>query len=78
MMDADIIIIGAGVIGCAVARELSRYQANILVLEKGADVAEGASRANSGIIHAGFDAVPGSVKARMNVQGAALYPSWCS
>ena len=78
MMDADIIIIGAGVVGCAVARELSRYQANILVLEKGADVAEGASRANSGIIHAGFDAVPGSVKARMNVQGAALYPSWCS
>ena len=58
MMDADIIIIGAGVVGCAVARELSRYQANILVLEKGADVAEGASRANSGIIHAGFDDPP--------------------
>lgn len=70
----DILIIGAGITGCAVARILSRYQASVLVLEAGSDVASGATRANSGIIHAGFDAVPGTEKARLNVKGAALWP----
>jgi glycerol-3-phosphate dehydrogenase len=65
----DVIIIGAGVIGCAIARELSRYEANILVLEKESDVCEGTSKANSGIIHAGYDAKPGSLKAKLNVLG---------
>ncbi len=69
----NIIIIGAGVIGCAVARELSRFEAKITVLEKGNDVAVGASKANSGIVHAGFDAHPGSAKAYYNVKGAALF-----
>ncbi len=65
----DIIIIGAGVTGCAVARELSRFNANICVLEKCEDVCEGTSKANSAIMHAGFDAPEGSLMAKMNVRG---------
>ena len=67
----DAIIIGAGVTGCAIARELSRYQLNILVLEKEEDVCCGTSKANSAIIHAGH-AKPGSLKARFNVRGNEL------
>ena len=59
-MDSDIIIVGAGVVGCALARVLSRYDCKVVVLEKADDVAEGTSKANSGIVHAGFDAHPGS------------------
>lgn len=65
----DVVIIGAGVSGCAVARELSRYQLDICVLEKETDVCEGTSKANSGIVHGGFDAAPGSLKAKLNLQG---------
>ena len=65
----DIIIIGAGVSGCAVARELSRYEWNICVVDKESDVCEGTSKANSGIVHAGHDAKPGSLKAKLNIQG---------
>ena len=61
--DTDILIIGAGITGCAVARELSRYSASVSVLDGAADVAEGATKANSGIVHAGYDAVPGSCHA---------------
>ena len=68
----DIIIIGAGVTGCATARDLSRFEAKILVLEKDEDVCCGTSKANSGIIHAGYDAKPGSLKAKMNVRGNEL------
>lgn len=66
----DVIIIGAGVSGCAVARELSRYQLKVVVLEKALDVCEGTSKANSGIVHAGYDAEPGTLKARLNVEGS--------
>ncbi len=76
-MHLDVLIIGAGVVGCALARELSRYHAGLAVLERMSDVAEGASKANSGIIHAGFDAKPGSLKARLNVEGAKMYPGLC-
>ena len=62
-----IIVIGAGVIGCSVARELSAFDAEISVFEKGNDVAVGTSKANSGIVHAGFDAHPGTDKAKFNV-----------
>ncbi|WP_395014677.1 FAD-dependent oxidoreductase, partial [Robinsoniella peoriensis] len=55
----DVIIIGAGVIGSSIARELSRYQLDICVLEKEPDVCCGTSKANSGIVHAGHDAKPG-------------------
>ena len=65
----DVIIIGAGVTGSAVARELSRYNANVCVLEKCEDVCEGTSKANSAIMHAGFDAPEGSLMAKMNVRG---------
>ena len=65
----DIIIIGAGTSGSAVARELSRTERRIAVLERESDVCEGTSKANSGIVHAGYDAAPGTLKAKLNVQG---------
>lgn len=65
----DVIIIGAGVSGCAIARELSRYDLKICVLERSEDVCCGTSKANSGIVHAGFDAAPGSLMAELNVRG---------
>lgn len=68
----DIVIIGAGVTGCCIARELSRYQARICVIEKGDDVASGTSKANSGVIHSGFDAKPGTLMAKLNVEGNKL------
>ena len=68
----DIAIIGAGVVGSAIARELSKYDARICVFEKEEDVCSGTSKANSAIIHAGFDAKPGSLKAKLNVQGNAM------
>lgn len=71
----DIIIIGAGVTGCAIARELSRFECKVLVLEKDEDVCCGTSKANSGIIHAGYDAKPGSLKAKMNVRGNEMMTS---
>ena len=74
---SDILIIGAGISGCATARELSRYQASITVIDQACDVAEGATKANSGIVHAGYDAAPGSRKAYYNVRGAALFPALC-
>ncbi len=68
----DVCIIGAGVVGCSIARELSRYQLKTVVLERGSDVCEGTSKANSGIVHAGFDAKPGSKKAIYNVEGSEM------
>ena len=65
----DVAIIGAGVIGGMLARELSRYKLNVCLLEKENDVAMGASRANSGIIHGGYDPVPGTLKAKLNTEG---------
>lgn len=65
----DVIIIGAGVTGCAIARELSRCQLNTLVIEKEEDVCCGTSKANSGIVHSGIDCKPGTLKARMNLLG---------
>ena len=75
---SDILIIGAGITGCCVARELSAYNTSVLVLEKENDLAEGATKANSGIVHAGYDAVPGTLKALYNVRGASMYPGLCS
>ncbi len=65
----DVIIIGAGVSGSAIARELSRFRGRFCVLEKEEDVCCGTSKANSGIVHAGYDAMPGSLMAKLNVQG---------
>ncbi len=73
----DVAVIGAGVTGAAIARALSRYHLRICVVDAAADVAMGASRANSAIVHAGYDAVPGSLMAKLNVEGNALFDEWC-
>ena len=73
----DIVIVGSGITGCAVARDLSRFSASVTVLDRGCDLAEGATKANSGIVHAGYDAVPGTNKALYNVRGAAMYRDLC-
>lgn len=71
-------VIGAGVVGCCIARELCRFAVRVVVLEAGDDIACGATRANSGIVHAGFDPRPGTLKARYNALGSAVYPRWAS
>ena len=76
-MPYDILIIGGGVIGCAIARELSLYSLRVALLEKEGDVAEGTSKANSGVVHAGFNVKTGSLKARFNIEGAAYFPAIC-
>lgn len=73
-MDYDVLIIGAGVSGSAIARELARTDLKTAVLEKEEDVCEGTSKANSGICHAGFDAKPGTLKAKLNVEGNQMMP----
>ena len=70
----DIIIIGAGVSGCAIARELSRKKASIVVVERAEDVCCGTSKANSAIVHAGYDAANGSLMAKLNVLGSEMMP----
>ncbi|MDD4584437.1 MAG: FAD-dependent oxidoreductase, partial [Bacilli bacterium] len=64
----DVIIIGAGVVGCAVARELAKYNLKIAVLEKEMDVCEATSMANSAIVHSGYDPNPQTLKAKLNVK----------
>ena len=71
----DVVVIGAGVVGGLVARELSRYELSVCILEKCSDVALGATRANSAIVHAGYDAKEGSLKAKLNVQGSKMMES---
>lgn len=73
----DVIIVGAGSVGCGTARELSRYSLRILVLEKGHDLCAGASKCNSGMIHAGYDPVPGTNEARFNAPGCRLMYEAC-
>ena len=72
----DIAVIGGGVIGGAILRELSKYTAKTIMLEKSSDVCYGQSRANSGIVHAGFDAKPNSLKAKFNVLGNAMMKNY--
>ena len=69
----DIIIIGGGVVGCIIARWLSRYEASVLLIEKEADICMGSTSANTAIVHAGYDPLPGSLKARMNVAGNQMW-----
>ncbi len=76
-MKYDVAVVGAGVIGSLIARELSRYNIKIALVEKCNDMAMGTSKANSAIVHAGFDAKPGSLKAKLNVEGTALMPELC-
>lgn len=74
----DVAIIGGGVVGGAVLRELAKFNLSLVMLEAGADVAEGASKANSGIAHAGFDAQPGTLKAKFNLAGSLMMEKLCA
>lgn len=69
----DVIVIGAGVMGAAVSRELSKYNLKVMVLDKENDVSNGTTKANSAIVHAGYDAKEGTLMAKYNVLGAAMY-----
>lgn len=73
----DIIIVGAGVNGCFIARTLAKYKLNILVIEKESDVGDGTSAANSAIVHSGYDPHTGTLKAELNVLGNKMYPEIC-
>lgn len=73
---ADVVIIGAGITGCAIARTLSKYQMNIIVTEMASDISEGTTKANNGMVHSGYDSKPGSLKARCCVEGNAMYTRW--
>lgn len=73
----DVAIIGAGVIGTFIARELSRYDLNIILIEKDMDIANGTTKANSAIIHAGYDAKPGTLKAKLNALGNPMFDTVC-
>ncbi len=74
----DVVVIGGGVVGGMIARSLSRYELSICILEKANDVAMGATKANSAIVHAGFDAKEGSLKALLNVRGSKMMEQVCS
>lgn len=73
----DIAVIGAGVVGGLVARELTKYKLNVVILEKSDDVATGASKANSSIVHGGYDPEPGTLKAKLNARGTAMMEKLC-
>ena len=73
MQKFDVIIIGGGIVGCMTARTLSRFDLNILLIEKEIDIGMGASSANSAIVHSGHDPVPGTLKAEMNRLGNPMW-----
>lgn len=75
---ADVLIIGAGVVGCAIARELSRYNLRIVIVEKDADVGCGASKANNGMVHSGIVQEPNSLRSDLNVKGNAMFKQLCA
>lgn len=73
----DVLIVGGGVVGCAIFNKLTRIGKKAVLIDKASDVATGASKANSGIVHAGYDPVPGTLKAKLNIRGSKLFPSLC-
>ncbi len=76
-MTYDVVIVGAGVVGGLIAREISRFNIKVALLEKCNDVAMGTTKANSAIVHGGFDAQNGTLKAKLNVKGTAMMPEVC-
>ena len=74
----DAIVIGSGISGCSVARELSKYDLKVLVLEKGHDICAATTKGNSATVHAGYDPEPGTNKAIYNVRGSRMYPELCA
>ena len=73
----DVIVVGAGVVGSLVARKLSSYQLSVAVLEKEPDVGNVVTMANSAIVHSGYDPVPGTLKAKLNVLGNKMFDKLC-
>ena len=78
MTETDVLIIGAGLLGCFTARNLTRYDIDIIVLEKEDDVCRGISKANTGIIYSGYDHKPGSGKHKLCVQANEAFDSLCN
>ena len=76
MQRYDIAIIGGGIVGCCVARQLARFDVSIAVIEAANDIACGSSKANGGLVHGGYDPAPGSMKAQVNARGCELYSQW--
>jgi glycerol-3-phosphate dehydrogenase len=74
----DVVIIGAGIIGSSIARDLSSYKLKLLLIDKEPDVSNGTTKANSGIVHAGYDAIPGTLKAKLNVEGNRMFDKLCN
>jgi len=74
--EVDVLIIGAGISGCGIARELAKYDLDILVVDKAEDVAAGATKANNGNIHPGHAVTPGTLKATLNIKGNRMYSKW--
>lgn len=74
----DFCIVGGGVIGCAVARELTRYKASVALVESACDVCAGASGANSAVVHSGYDPAPGTLMSKYNVLGSSMFRSYCA
>ena len=75
-MQYDVAIVGGGIIGCAIARELSRFSLETILLEAQPDVGSGTTKANGGLVHSGYDPAPGTVKAQVNATGNRLYRQW--
>ncbi len=71
----DVLVIGGGVVGCAILRELTRYQASVALVERNPDICEGTSKANSAIVHTGFDAPPGSLEAQLLAAARGFWPA---
>lgn len=73
LMKKDVVVIGAGAVGCAIARELAKYQVNVIVVDKNEDVGGDASKSNSAIIHTGYDAAPGTLESQLVVAANPMY-----
>ena len=76
--DYDVAVVGGGVVGCAIARELTLHGVSVVLLERESDVARGTSGKNSGVVHTGFNVPAGSVKARLNLAGARVFEDLCA
>lgn len=76
-MKVDCLVIGGGVVGAAIFNKLTRIGKRVALIDKASDVATGASKANSGIVHAGHDPEPGTLKAKLNVEGSGIFPALC-
>lgn len=72
-----IIIIGGGIVGCFLAHDLSKYEVQVTLMERNADICDEVSSANSAIVHAGYDPLDGTLKALLNKRGADMYPDIC-